>query len=241
MDESEACVSSFLSSLSTCIINLTGREFLNASQLEFLSCRSFVFFPVSSEDQTMAQSQSVCTQIQRTFAKLFNPAFEKTFSREVFRNHDELWVLEDWALSDDGYELRWINNCPSDSWKDGQTWTKKQGRHRAHGDAIYFLQSVRGDGPFLTGRWVCSGWSCMPRRFVVLIAALTSFFAFYRRPEVHRVDCGIDVSLCVASSSDTKVFMSCHIMWNGSGACAWGGTQAFAKLYICIYYIGPHF
>ena len=93
-----------------------------------------------------------------------------------------MWVLQSWALTHDEYELQWICNCPRDSSKDGQTWTKKQGRHSAFGDAMFFLQSVRQDGPMMTERWVCPGWSCMPRRFVVFIAALTSFFALYRFP-----------------------------------------------------------
>ena len=131
----------------------------------------------------MTQSQSICTRIQRRFANLFNPAFDNTFKRELFKKGGhELWVLQSWALTHDEYELQWICNCPNDSWKNGQTWTKKQGRHRAFGDAMFFLESVRRDGPMMTERWVCPGWSCMPRRFVVFIAALTLFFALYRFP-----------------------------------------------------------
>ena len=139
----------------------------------FLLCSCY-FAMSSSEEQTMTQSQSICTRIQRRFAKLFNPAFDNTFKRELFKKGGhELWVLQSWALTHDEYELQWICNCPRDSSKDGQTWTKKQGRHGALGDSMFFLQSVRQDGPMMTEHWVCPGWSCMPRRFVVFIAAVT--------------------------------------------------------------------
>ena len=153
----------------------------------------------------MTQPQSICARIHRTSAKLFNSPIENSFCRQIVRNNDELWVLQYWALSDDDYELQWINNCPNNSCKDGQTLKKKQGRHRVHGDAMFFLQSVREDGAYLTERWVCHGWSSMPRGFALLITASTLLFALLCRPEVHRADYGLDVSLCVASSSDTKV------------------------------------
>ena len=83
----------------------------------------------------------------------------------MFYSHDwrrwieKLWVLQHWDLSDDEYGVHWIHDCPIDPSEDGQLWAQKQSRHRVHGGVIFFLESVRHDGPtHVTERWVCHGW-----------------------------------------------------------------------------------